>query len=119
MPMTTCLLAPRNQTSGDAHIATEVVFQFIQQTGRSLPNVGDLLGNRTDLVYAFAVFDGVRGEGANEFNLYKFDRYDGEPIYDHSDDELPAGHPVKVLIKSNGALMMSAPEPIRNSNLII
>lgn len=85
-------IGPADHVSRDEHSAIEVVYHFLSQTGRvSLP-MRLLLRDRLAVLDAFTAFDEARLDGGGEeFRLYIFGTYDGEPLQDEGDDELPAG----------------------------
>ncbi len=85
-------IGPADHISRDEHSAIEVVYHFLNQTGRVELPLRELLRNRLALLDAFAAFDDARlDDGGEEFHLYIFGTYDGEPLQDAGDDELPAG----------------------------
>ena len=85
-------IGPADDRSRDEHSAIEVVYHFLSQTGRVRLPLRELLRDRLALLDAFAAFDEARqGAGDSEFRLYIFGTYDGEPLQEPGDDELPAG----------------------------
>jgi hypothetical protein len=85
-------IGPADHLSRDEHSAIEVVYHFLSQTGKVRRSLRELLRNRLQLLDAFAAFDDARKEsGSEEFRIYVFGTYDGEPLQGAGDDELPAG----------------------------
>ena len=85
-------IGPADHMSRDEHAGIEVIYQFLKQTGKIEYTLRDLLRNRSYLLDAFSVFDQARTEGeADEFQIFIFGTYDGEPLRGGDDDELPAG----------------------------
>lgn len=85
-------IGPADLVSRDEHVAIEVIYHFLDQTGRTVHPFREMLRNRLTLLEVFAVFDDVRtDDGAEEFSLHIFGTYDGEPLHGWQDDELPAG----------------------------
>lgn len=85
-------IGPADHVSRDEHSAIEVVYHFLNQTGRLDLPLRELLRDRCFLLDAFAAFDEARREdGGEEFRLHVFGTYDGEPLQGDTDDELPAG----------------------------
>lgn len=85
-------IGPADHVSRDEHSAIEVVFHFLRQTGRIDGTLRDLLRDRGRLLEAFAAFDEARSEAAAEdFRVFVFGTYDGEPLLPVADDDLPAG----------------------------
>jgi hypothetical protein len=86
-------IGPADNVSRDEHVAIEVIYHFLAQTGRAVGPFRELLRDREKLLRSFAVVDGIRSEegGPEEFNLHLFGTYDGEPLQGWHDDELPAG----------------------------
>ena len=85
-------IGPADALSRDEHSAIEVVFQFLRQTGKLECSVREALSNRRRLLRVFNAFDQARSDGdAEEFRIFVFGSYDGDPLRGISDDELPAG----------------------------
>ena len=85
-------IGPADHVSRDEHSAIEVVYHFLSQTGRVGLPMRLLLRDRLAVLDAFTAFDEARLDGGGEeFRLYIFGTYDGEPLQDEGDDELPAG----------------------------
>lgn len=85
-------VGPADGVTRDEHIVIGVLYHFMNETGRMIGPVRELLRNRVELLEAFAMFDEIRREGhAEEFHLYMFGTYDGELLTAPEDDELPAG----------------------------
>ena len=85
-------IGPADQLARDEHSAIEVIFHFLRQTGRVTSSLRDLMRDQSKLLDAFAMLDEVRlNNGAEEFRIYIFGTYDGEPLVAIDDDELPAG----------------------------
>ena len=84
-------IGPADHVSRDEHSAVEVVYHFLNQTGRLELPLRELLRDRRALLDGFAAFDEARrDDGGEEFRLFIFGTYDGEPLQP-DDDELPAG----------------------------
>lgn len=84
-------IGPADHVSRDEHAAIEVVYQFLKQTGKIEHSLRRLLVNRLNLLEAFTAFDQARMESrADEFQIFIFGTYDGEPLSVEEDD-LPAG----------------------------
>ncbi len=84
-------IGPADHLSRDEHAAIEVIFQFLRQTGKIKHSLKELLYHRTRLLDAFTAFDQARVESqADEFQIFIFGTYDGEPLA-VSDDDMPAG----------------------------
>jgi hypothetical protein len=85
-------IGPADQVARDEHVAIELIYHFFNQTGRSIPAMRELLRDGTDVLRAFTVFDTSRqaSEG-DEFHVFIFGTYDGEPLAPIADDELPGG----------------------------
>lgn len=84
-------IGPADSLSRDEHAAIEVVYQFLRQTGKIQHPLRRLLANRSRLLEAFTAFDQARVESqADEFQIFIFGTYDGEPL-SAEEDELPAG----------------------------
>jgi hypothetical protein len=85
-------IGPADHMSRDEHSGIEVIYQFLKQTEKIEHAPRDLLRNRSYLLDAFSAFDQARAEGeADEFQIFIFGTYDGEPLRGEGDDELPAG----------------------------
>lgn len=85
-------IGPADQFARDEHVAIEVVFHFLNQTGRPVAPLRILLRDRCALLDAFAQFDEARDEnGRGEFHIVVFGTYDGDALLAWDDDELPAG----------------------------
>jgi hypothetical protein len=86
-------IGPADHLSRDHHAAVEVIFHFLSQTGRNKVPMRELLRDRRLLLTIFAAFDMARIEdsGEQEFRIRIHGTYDGEPLADTSDDDLPAG----------------------------
>jgi hypothetical protein len=85
-------IGPADHMSRDEHSGIEVIYHFLKQTGKIEHTLRDLLRNRSYLLNAFSVFDQARTEGeSDEFQIFIFGTYDGEPLRGEGDDELPAG----------------------------
>ncbi len=85
-------IGPADHLSRDEHSAIEVIYQFLKETGKIQHTLRDLLRNRLLLLDAVIAFDHARKEGAaEEFQIFIFGTYDGEPLETEIDDELPAG----------------------------
>jgi hypothetical protein len=85
-------IGPADHMSRDEHSGIEVIYQFLKQTGKIEHTLRDLLCNRSYLLDAFSAFDHVRTEGeSDEFQIFIFGTYDGEPLKGEGADELPAG----------------------------
>jgi len=85
-------IGPADHLSRDEHSGIEVIYQFLKETGKTQHTLRELLRDRLLLLDAFLAFDQARTEGvADEFQVFIFGTYDGEPIETHLDDELPAG----------------------------
>jgi len=85
-------IGPADHQARDEHSAIEVVFHFLRETGRIGAPLRDLLRDRRRLLEAFDAFDESRSEAAAEdFRVFIFGTYDGEPLIPVSDDDLPAG----------------------------
>lgn len=86
-------IGPADQYNRDHHAAVEVVYQFLAQTGRIRSPVSKLLRHRRLLLASFAAFDEARIEkaGEEEFRIRIHGTYDGEPLHETEDDNLPAG----------------------------
>lgn len=85
-------IGPADHLSRDEHSAIEVIFHFLAQTGKIRQPLRELLRNRLLLLSAFAAFDEARSESTSEeFRIYVFGTYDGEPLLEDGDDDLPAG----------------------------
>ena len=85
-------IGPADHLSRDEHSGIEVTYQFLKETGKIEHSLRELLRNRLLLLDAFAAFDEARKEGAaDEFQIFVFGTYDGEPLETKSDDEMPAG----------------------------
>lgn len=85
-------IGPADHLSRDEHSAIEVIYQFLKDSGKIKHALRELLRDRLLLLDAFSAFDQARKEGvADEFQIFIFGTYDGEPLEVHADDELPAG----------------------------
>ena len=85
-------IGPADHLSRDEHPGIEVVYQFLKETGKIEHTLRDLVRNRLLLLDAFIAFDAARKEGAaDEFQIFIFGTYDGEPLESPADDEMPAG----------------------------
>ena len=85
-------IGPADQFSRDEHAGIEVVYQFLRQTGQIKKSIRELLRDRTFLLEAFSAFDQARIESqADEFQIFIFGTYDGEPLSGIGDDDVPAG----------------------------
>ncbi len=85
-------IGPADHFSRDEHAGIEVVYQFLLQTGKIQHSIKDLLHDRTRLLDAFGAFDQARLESqADEFQIFIFGTYDGEPLAGSGDDDMPAG----------------------------
>ena len=85
-------IGPADQYARDEHVAIEVIYHFLNQTGRPIAPLRELLRNREDLLRAFHDFDKARIEEiGDEFHIIVFGTYDGEPLSSVVDDELPCG----------------------------
>lgn len=85
-------IGPADHLTRDEHAGIEVTYQFLKETGKIQHTLRELLRNRMLLLDAFTAFDQARKEGAaDEFQIFIFGTYDGEPLDTHADDELPAG----------------------------
>ena len=85
-------VGPADHMSRDEHSGIEVIYHFLKQTGKIEHTLRDLLRNRSYLLDAFSVFDQARTEGeSDEFQIFIFGTYDGEPLRGAGDDEMPAG----------------------------
>lgn len=85
-------IGPADHISRDEHSAIEVIYHFLHQTGKVKLPLRELLRNRLQLLEAYAAFDDARMESdAEEFRIFLFGTYDGEPLVAVDDDELPAG----------------------------
>ena len=85
-------IGPADQYSRDEHSAIEVVFHFLRETGRINMPLRDLAKNRCEMLDAFGAFDDARSESkGEEFRIFVFSTYDGEPLKVGADDVLPAG----------------------------
>ena len=74
------------------HAAVEVVVQFLRQTGRIEGTVRDLLTDRCKLLDSFICFDEARADQEeSEFRIIIHGTYDGIPLADKGEDDLPAG----------------------------
>lgn len=83
---------PADHLSRDEHAGIEVIYQLSRQTGKFENSVRELLRNRTSLLEAFSAFDQARVESqADEFQIFIFGTYDGEPLSGTGDDDVPAG----------------------------
>ncbi len=85
-------LGPADHLSRDMHAAVEVIVQFLRQTGRIEGTVRDVLMDRCKLLDAFSCFDDARTDKEeSEFRIIIHGTYDGEPLADIGEDDLPAG----------------------------
>lgn len=85
-------IGPADHLGRDEHAGIEVVYQFLRQTGKIKHSVKNLLHNRIRLLDAFSSFDQARVERqADEFQIFVFGTYDGEPLAGSGDDDMPAG----------------------------
>lgn len=85
-------IGPADQLSRDEHAGIEVIYHFLRQTGMINHSMKELLHDRVRLLEAFCAFDQARVESqADEFQIFIFGTYDGEPLADIGDDDLPAG----------------------------
>jgi hypothetical protein len=85
-------IGPADHVPRNEHAAIEVIFHFLNQTGRRIGAMREVLSDRGALLAAFETFDEPRDcSGRSEFRLLIFGTYDGEPLIDSEDDDLPAG----------------------------
>ncbi len=85
-------IGPADHVSRDEHAAIEVIYQFLRQTGKIKHSIKELLHHRIHLLEAFSAFDQARVDNQpDEFQIFIFGTYDGEPLAGPGDDELPAG----------------------------
>ena len=85
-------LGPADHLSRDMHAAVEVVVQFLRQTGRIEGTTREVLTDRRKLLDVFNCFDDARtGQEENEFRIIIHGTYDGVPLADRGEDDLPAG----------------------------
>ncbi len=85
-------IGPADHLARDEHGAVEVVYHFLNETGKQTLTMRELFRNRLLLLEAFAIFDEARSEdGSDEFQILIFGTYDGEPLMAPVDDGLPAG----------------------------
>jgi len=84
-------IGPADHVPRDEHVVIEVVYHFLNQTGRRIGPIREVLRDRNALLSAFQAFDAARDEGKEEFRLLLFGTYDGEPLVGPGDDDLPAG----------------------------
>ncbi len=85
-------IGPADHLARDEHGAIEVIYHFLNETGKQTLPIRELLRNRLLLLEAFAIFDEARSEdGGEEFRILIFGTYDGEPLMAPVDDGLPAG----------------------------
>ncbi len=85
-------VGPADHIARDEHGAVEVIFHFLNETGKQTLSMRELFRNRLSLLEAFAIFDEARSDdGAEEFRILIFGTYDGEPLMSPIDDGLPAG----------------------------
>ncbi len=85
-------IGPADHSSRDEHAGVEVVYQFLRQTGSIKHSIKELLHHRLQLLEAFSAFDQARVERqADEFQIFIFGTYDGEPLAGTGDDDMPAG----------------------------
>jgi hypothetical protein len=85
-------IGPADQSARDEHVAIEIIFHFLNQTERPIVVLRELLRDRTHVLEAFAVFDDARiASDGDEFHIFLFGTYDGEPLTPIGDDELPSG----------------------------
>jgi hypothetical protein len=85
-------VGPADHLSRDEHAGIEVIYQYLRQTGKIRYSVRELLRDRTCLLEAFSAFDQARVESqADEFQIFIFGTYDGEPLSGVGDDDVPAG----------------------------
>ncbi len=85
-------IGPADHLSRDEHAGIEVIFQFLKQTEKIKHPLKELMHNRVRLLDAFTAFDLARVESqADEFQIFIFGTYDGEPLAGTGDDDLPAG----------------------------
>jgi len=85
-------IGPADHLSRDEHAGIEVIYQFLRQTGKIEHSIKELLRDRVCLLEAFSAFDQARVESReDEFQIFIFGTYDGEPLSGAGDDEVPAG----------------------------
>ncbi len=85
-------IGPADHLSRDEHAGIEVVYQFLRQTGKIKHTMKELLHHRVRLLEAFSAFDQAREESQeDEFQIFIFGTYDGEPLTGSGDDDMPAG----------------------------
>lgn len=85
-------LGPADHALPFEHIAIAIIVHYLNQTGRKVQPLGQLLRDRQVLLEAFDVFDNVRIESeSNEFQIFLFGSYDGDALSAIDDDELPCG----------------------------
>ena len=85
-------IGPADHRARDEHSAIEVIFHFLQQTGRLDGSLRDLMRDKRALLNAFNALDEARqNDEKEEFRIFVFGTYDGEMLAAVADDELPAG----------------------------
>lgn len=85
-------IGPADHTPRDEHAAVEVIYHFLNETGRPIGPLRDVLRDRKALLEAFRLFDAAHADvGGTEFQILLFGTYDGEPLVGMEDDDLPAG----------------------------
>jgi len=85
-------IGPADHVSRDEHPGIEVVYHFLTQTNKIKRPLRELLRNRLLLLEAFDAYDDARSDaGSQEFRIYLFGTYDGEPLVAVQDDEMPSG----------------------------
>ncbi len=85
-------VGPADQVARDEHVAIEIIYQFLNQTDRPVRAFRRLFRSRPELLQAFETFDRARdASDGDEFQVFLFGTYDGEPLQPYADDELPSG----------------------------
>ena len=85
-------IGPADHVARDEHAAIEAIVHFLQETGRGIVHVKEILKDRCLLLDAFRAFDEARTDSnAHEFQIVLFGTYDGELLIGAGDDDLPAG----------------------------